>query len=358
MQLRMGILTGVLGAIILPSNADAVNSSTGAKQQLPFDAAVDRIHPQKAARSRLNRIFLGKPAAAGSYPFQVALITSSAEKGEEFDAQFCGGALVDKQWVLTAAYCTLTTDEEGNTVTVSPRDIDVYAGSQNFAGGERIKVGKVIVHPKYDINSSDFDVALIQLARPPKTDTKIAAIAPASPADEANYASPGKHVTVIGWGVTEEGEYPKELREANVDIQTSDACNSGIIKARLDNYQAYLDEIKQGVQVSDAAMDQVRDIIAKNTGFVVTDNMICAGKQASGEDFCDLDQGGPLFAKSVDGKFVQVGIASWGLGCGRGAEGIYGVYTRLAKFSDWIKENRDQSSRNEAADPIAPAAPE
>jgi secreted trypsin-like serine protease len=348
MQLRIGILAGFLAAVVLPNSANAADPGAGAKQQSPFDAAVERLRSTRAAPP----IFFGEPAPAGAYPFQVALISSAAEKGQEFDAQYCGGTLIDKQWVLTAAQCAITYDEEGNTVPLSPGDVDVYVGSQDFTGGERIKAGKVVVHPKYDSTTSDFDVALIQLARSPKENTKIGLIEPVTPADEATYAAPGKGVTVIGWGQTEEGEYPHELREAGVDVQDAKACNSGIIKARLNDYQAYLDEIKQGVQVSDDAMSQVRDIIADNTGTVVTDNMICAGKE-SGADVCALDNGGPLFAKTADGKFVEVGIVSWNQVCGGGGEGLYTVYARVAKVGDWIKET--VGTPGSADESVAPA---
>ena len=44
------------------------------------------------------------------------------------------------------------------------------------------------------------------------------------------------------------------------------------------------------------------------------------------------DSGGPL---TVGGKLV--GIVSWSIGCG---ESEYpGVYTRVSKYIDWIKEN-------------------
>ena len=65
--------------------------------------------------------------------------------------------------------------------------------------------------------------------------------------------------------------------------------------------------------------------------------MICAGKPAAGEDTCYGDSGGPLFARKPQGGYVQVGIVSWGEDCGRGEEGLYGLYTRVAKFNEWIQ---------------------
>ncbi len=57
------------------------------------------------------------------------------------------------------------------------------------------------------------------------------------------------------------------------------------------------------------------------------DVMICAGE--AGKDSCQGDSGGPL---TWSGK--QVGIVSWGYGCGR--DGYPGVYTETFAFLDWI----------------------
>ena len=53
------------------------------------------------------------------------------------------------------------------------------------------------------------------------------------------------------------------------------------------------------------------------------------------------DSGGPLFIKGPSG-LEQVGIVSWGEGpmdegaaCGHA--NAYGIYTRLAHYTDWVK---------------------
>ena len=54
--------------------------------------------------------------------------------------------------------------------------------------------------------------------------------------------------------------------------------------------------------------------------------MLCAGR--TNLDSCQGDSGGPLFVKAVGSAgYIQVGITSWGVGCG--ATGFPGVYTRL-----------------------------
>jgi secreted trypsin-like serine protease len=58
----------------------------------------------------------------------------------------------------------------------------------------------------------------------------------------------------------------------------------------------------------------------------ITATMLCAGR--TNLDTCQGDSGGPLFFKAVGPGYIQVGITSWGIGCG--ATGFPGVYTRLS----------------------------
>ena len=65
--------------------------------------------------------------------------------------------------------------------------------------------------------------------------------------------------------------------------------------------------------------------------------MFCAGYPGvGGKDACNGDSGGP-FVCNVNSKAVIAGIVSWGAGC---ASPEYpGVYARVTKILDWIKDN-------------------
>jgi secreted trypsin-like serine protease len=62
-------------------------------------------------------------------------------------------------------------------------------------------------------------------------------------------------------------------------------------------------------------------------GLTIDATMLCAGR--TNLDSCQGDSGGPLFFKAAGSPgYIQVGITSWGIGCG--ATGFPGVYTRLS----------------------------
>lgn len=70
--------------------------------------------------------------------------------------------------------------------------------------------------------------------------------------------------------------------------------------------------------------------------FTLHKSFICAGGE-EGRDTCNGDGGGPLVCPIPNTeRFVQVGVVSWGVGCG--TEGIPGVYTAVPRFRNWINE--------------------
>jgi secreted trypsin-like serine protease len=92
------------------------------------------------------------------------------------------------------------------------------------------------------------------------------------------------------------------------------------------------------MELGDDVVSQLRPLLESRAGRIVNDNMICSGKLRTRRDTCQGDSGGPLFSKFPNGQFVQVGITSWGEGCGRSDLGLYGVYTRVAQFAAWVED--------------------
>jgi secreted trypsin-like serine protease len=271
---------------------------------------IDKVQLGKApAEPTTEKIVGGKPAPPGKYPFQVALIVSKVPVGQEHFGQFCGGALVDRLWVITAAHCVPNTTE---------KEVDVYIGStvlpsgQGSSGGQvgtRRHVAQIISHQKYNPDTNDNDIALLKLteAAPPA----IGHAVPATTALDNSHAKPGSTVTVIGWGATKEGgDTTPKLMEVDVHVQDRNTC--------LANYKAVVPSSQ------------------------ITANMFCAGEPKGGFDSCQGDSGGflgaPVDPKAPANKrtYAQLGIVSWGIGCARPS--LFGVYTRVANYLPWIQE--------------------
>jgi len=299
----------------------------------PLDLAMERAGTADPSR---KKVYGGQDAPPGSFPYQVSLILADAKKGEEFNYHFCGGSLIADTWVLTAGHC-VTADGQ----VVDPKGVNAYIGSTNFKNGDRIAVKSVYRHPSYNADFTDNDVALIKLERAPRKEVKFTKINLVDSAKDAGLESPGTDLTIVGWGTTEKGSLSNTLKFTSVKMVDRAECNTNI----LENRAATLDDSLAGIFrsfriVATDKMKEVRATILNSAGQLVNENMICAGDPNPApdapfvHDTCQGDSGGPLVAKSGD-KPVQVGIVSWGEGCG--IPKLHGVYTRLGKFVDWVK---------------------
>ncbi|HMN29250.1 MAG TPA: trypsin-like serine protease, partial [Caldilineaceae bacterium] len=96
----------------------------------------------------------GEEAAPGAWPWMVALVLASEPNAR--DGQFCGGSLIQEQWVLTAAHCTFF-----GATPLQPENIDVVLGRHRLSDntGSRLDVDQIVRHPNYITTAFDFDVA-------------------------------------------------------------------------------------------------------------------------------------------------------------------------------------------------------
>ncbi|RYZ69922.1 MAG: serine protease [Proteobacteria bacterium] len=196
---------------------------------------------------------------------------------------FCGGTLIGKNEVLTAAHCFASYSAD-----TLKNKVEIVIGTPIMvtrSGAEVFKVSKYRIHPKYKSGQNQYDIAILTLNGNSK-------VTPTPFNTKSDFPAIGATTYVVGWGYTKEGGFTSaSLKYAPLKIVSNRDCSN-----------AY--------------------------GSQIYDGNICAYAEAT--DACQSDSGGPLF--SYDGKkMTLVGVVSYGYGCAR--RGVPGVYTRVSKFA-------------------------
>jgi secreted trypsin-like serine protease len=268
------------------------------------------------------RIFGGEVVTnAKAWPWQIALYRKNTSGKLAF---LCGGSLVAERWVLTAAHCIGSGAGRPGDFAVVERtmQIDLELDGNAGHGGRRLAVKQVIVHDGYDLAKKENDIALLELTAPAQSTPVPYARAATSALEET-----GRDAVVTGWGM---------LREIGLDAQGQrvDAQTGQLITQA--NASEFLDDKLRQVELPLIGWEKCREVY-QNTGTAVIDaRTLCAGVAQGGKDSCQGDSGGPLVARDEKNFFVQIGVVSWGVGCGRA--GYPGVYTRVSAFEAWLRE--------------------
>jgi uncharacterized repeat protein (TIGR02543 family) len=250
-------------------------------------------------------------------PWQVALISTAA--GNNNDGQFCGGSIISREWIVTAAHCV------DDNMTVN--DFVILAGEPDLSltgPVSGLAVEEIIIEPLWLVKqiqgpAGSFygDIALIKLAEPlVYIPGEIQRIALPPDTNLSEYPL-GTMARISGWGSTwfndpytgedwnfnfTDSKYPTRLQRDTVQI-----------------YKPYSPEC--------ASLGADYDPNA----------MLCAGAGSAGwfgTDTCQGDSGGPL-AVFNDERWELIGVTSWGRGC---AWDTPGVYTAIKWANGWIRQ--------------------
>ncbi|CAL8359355.1 unnamed protein product [Arctogadus glacialis] len=222
-----------------------------------------------------GKIVGGHECEPNSRPFMASL---------NYGYHFCGGVLINDQWVLSVAHCWY--NPYYMQVMLGEHDLRVFEGTEQL-----VKTNTIFWHELYDYQTLDYDMMLIKLYHPVEVTQSVAPISLPTGLPDG-----GMLCSVSGWGNMAMGgevNLPTRLQCLDVPIVEPVACEAsypGMITAR----------------------------------------MMCVGFMDGGRDVCNGDSGSPLVCEGV-----LTGLVSWGQGC---AEPNYpGVYVKVFEYLSWIE---------------------
>lgn len=244
-------------------------------------------------------------AQFGEFPWMVAILREETVNGnpEKLNVYQCGGSLIHREVVLTAAHCVAGKDV--NQMKIRAGEWDTQTKNEIYPHQDR-RVKEIIVHENYHAGALYNDVALLLLQDPVDFAENVDVVC----LPDRNTIVNSSHCFASGWGKDvfgKEGKYQVILKKVELPIVQHHVCQEALRRTRLGPY------------------------------YKLDKSFICAGGLA-GRDTCKGDGGSPLVCPrpSDPATYEQAGIVAWGIGCGE--DGTPGVYANVAGLRNWIDE--------------------
>uniref|UniRef100_A0A3Q2CBD6 Zgc:154142 n=1 Tax=Cyprinodon variegatus TaxID=28743 RepID=A0A3Q2CBD6_CYPVA len=251
-----------------------------------------------------SRIVNGEEAVAHSWPWQVSMQVWPSSQSEPSFFHTCGGTLIHKNWVLTAAHCFIRYADELHRwrMCLGKHNLTTTEVTERCINISGIHRHEAFQYPT--VPTVEFDIALVRLAEDAVASDEISFAC--LPSEEETLPA-GKKCYATGWGdETGDSVNPKAsetLNQVALPVVPYDTCK------RMDYWW-----------------------------FQVKTSMICCGYTLPDElkSVCQGDSGGPLVCQDTPGGSWEIhGITSFGpIGCIMDKKPS--VFTRASAYLPWI----------------------
>ena len=167
--------------------------------------------------NRASRIIGGIETEVHEYPWQVGLVFTFIPVFNE--TPVCGGSIISKQHILTAAHCT---DILGYPLNTTQIQVSVGEHDTSDSAFDLKTISKITRHPGYSPLNAVNDIAILTLSSP-LTFSK--SMAPICLPEGTSNTFAGDTATVIGWGRTSPGgNVSSTLQEVDLTVTTNNNC--------------------------------------------------------------------------------------------------------------------------------------